>query len=171
MTGVGPQVTMQGNPLDLLGSLPAVTTPAPDFTVLTTGLEPKKLNDFKGKALIIATVPSVDTSVCSMEAKRFNDEVQKLGDGVEVWTISMDLPFALDRWAKENNVEHLTMLSDHAEADFGTTYGVLIPALRLLARAVFVIGPDQKIAYHQLVSEITDEPNYEEVLDAVKKLT
>ncbi len=171
MTGAGPTVTMKGEPLTLLGALPAAGTPAPEFTAVTRSLKRKQLNSFTGKALILASLPSVDTSVCSMEAKRFNEEAQKLGEGVEVWTISMDLPFALDRWAKEHGVEHLTLLSDHADASFGLAYGVLIPNLRLLARSLIVLGPDKKVVYHQLVPELTDEPDYGKALLAVEELT
>jgi thiol peroxidase len=119
---------------------------------------------------IISSVPSLDTPVCDTETRRFNEEAGKLGDEVVILTVSMDLPFAQKRWCGLAGVDKVTTLSDHRDAAFGKAYGVLIKELRLLARVVFVVDREGRIQYIQLVKELTEEPNYEAVLDAVKKL-
>ncbi len=165
----GTGVTFKGTPLTLVGETVEVGDEAPGFTALTTGLEEKSLDDLQGKTLVLVTVPSLDTSVCSTETKRFNDEATKLGDDVQIVVLSMDLPFAQKRWCGAEGVDNVETLSDHRDADFGTSYGVLIKELRLLARAVFVVDSDGKIRYKQLVSEVTNEPDYDAVLEAVRK--
>lgn len=164
------QVTMKGNPLTLVGTLPAVGKKAPDFTALKNDLSPASLSDFKGKVCIISSVPSLDTPVCDLETRRFNQEAGGLGGKVAILTVSMDLPFAQARWCGAAGVDKVITLSDHREASFGTAYGVLIKELRLLARCVFVVDKDGVLRYTQLVKEITEEPNYEQVLNAVKGL-
>lgn len=161
-------VTFQGNPLTLVGNAVGVNQKAPDFTALKPDLSPATLADYAGKKLIIASVPSLDTSVCSIETKRFNDEAKNLGDDVELVVISMDLPFAQARWAEEYKAREVTMISDHRDASFGNAYGVLIKELRLLARAVFVIDTKGEICFESIVKEMTDEPDYKAVLDAVR---
>jgi thiol peroxidase len=118
---------------------------------------------------ILSAVPSLDTPVCDMETRRFNTEATSLGDDVVVLTISMDLPFAQKRWCGAAGVTKVVTLSDHREGAFGQAYGVLIPALRLLARAVYVIDRQGVVRHVELVREIASEPNYEAVLDAVKQ--
>lgn len=162
-------VTMKGNPLTLVGPELKVGDKAPDFVVLRNDLTPAKLADFKGKPVIICSVPSLDTPVCDRETRRFNEEAAKLKD-VRILAISMDLPFAQSRWCGAHGIQAVTTLSDHREASFGRNYGVLIDELRLLARAIFVIGADGKIHYLQLVREITNEPDYTAVLNAAKSL-
>ncbi|TVM15815.1 thiol peroxidase [Oceanidesulfovibrio indonesiensis] len=164
-TGV---VTFQGDPLTLTGDQVGLRQLAPAFTAIKPDLSSARLSDYSGKKLIIASVPSLDTSVCSMETKRFNDEAKNLGDDVELLIISMDLPFAQARWQQEHDATEVTLLSDHRSADFGHAYGVLIKELRLLARAVFVVGSDGRIVYDEIVKEITDQPDYSAVLDAVR---
>ena len=132
-------VTMKGNPVTLVGDAIEVGQKAPDCEVVANDLSAVKLSSFAGKTIIIASVPSLDTSVCDTETRRFNEEAGKLGDDVVVLTISMDLPFAQKRWCGAAGVKNLQTLSDHRYASFGTGYGVLIKELRLLARAVFVI--------------------------------
>jgi thiol peroxidase len=161
---------MKGSPLTLVGNEVKVGEPAPDFEVLDNNLKPVKLSSFHGKICIISSVPSLDTSVCDMETRRFNEEVGKLGSDVVVLTISMDLPFAQKRWCGIAGVNNVQTLSDHREASFGKGYGVLIKELRLLARAVFVLDRDGIIRYIQIVDELTSEPDYETVLDAAKGL-
>ena len=163
-------VTMQGNPLTLLGKELKTGDRAPDFTVLSNDLSPVGLSAYQGKTLIISSVPSLDTPVCDMETRRFNTEAEGLGSDVAVLTISMDLPFAQKRWCGNAGVKNVTTLSDHREASFGIGYGVLIKELRLLARGIFVVDSDGSIRYIQIVKEITDEPDYETVIKAVKKL-
>jgi thiol peroxidase len=129
-----------------------------------------KLSAYRGKALVIASVPSLDTPVCDMETRRFNDEAANLGADIKLVTISMDLPFAQKRWCGAAGVKNLQTLSDHRQADFGLAYGVLIKELRLLARAVFIVDREGTVQYVQLVKEVTNEPNYEEVLQALNKV-
>lgn len=164
------QVTMKGNPLTLSGPLPAIGIKAPDFTALNNDLSPASLSDFRGKVIIISSVPSLDTPVCDMETRRFNQEAGGLGDKVTVLTISMDLPFAQARWCGAAGIDKVITLSDHRDASFGKAYGVMIKELRLLARCVFVVDKEGILRYTQLVKEITEEPKYEEVLKAVKGL-
>jgi thiol peroxidase len=162
-------ITMRGAPLTLVGEEVQVGDPAPDFQVLDAGLSPVQFSAFRGKVCIISSVPSLDTPVCHVQTKRFDDELARLGQDVEVLTISMDLPFAQKRWCGETGVSKVKTYSDHREASFGTAFGVLIKELRLLARAVFVVDKAGTIRYKQLVEEISREPNYEAALEAVKK--
>ena len=129
-----------------------------------------RLADLKGKVIVICSVPSLDTPVCDAEARRFNTEATGLGDDVVVVVISMDLPFAQKRWCASIGVQNVQVLSDHNQASFGSAYGVLIEALRLLARAVFVLDKHGIIRYTELVEEVTQEPNYDAALGAVKEL-
>lgn len=164
------QVTMHGNPLNLSGNPLNVGDRAPDFTVLDNRLAPKKLADFSGKKLIISAVPSLDTGVCDMETRKFNELASGLGKDVEILTISMDLPFAQARWCGAAGIDQVKTLSDHALASFGNAYGVLIENLRLLARAVFVVDARGIIRYIQIVPEIASEPDYDAILSAVKTI-
>jgi thiol peroxidase len=163
-------ITMKGNPLTLIGDELKVGDLSPDVEMLDNDLSSVKLSSFRGKVCVISSVPSLDTPVCDMETRRFNEEAGKLGADVAILTISMDLPFAQKRWCGAAGVDKLTTLSDHRDAAFGEAYGVLIKELRLLARAVFVVDREGSIQYIQLVKELTEEPDYEPVLDAVKKL-
>jgi thiol peroxidase len=163
-------VTMKGNPLTLVGAEVKVGDPAPDVALLDNDLAPVKISSFRGKVCILSTVPSLDTPVCDMETRRFNEEAARLGEDVAVLTVSMDLPFAQKRWCGAAGVDKVTTLSDHREAALGEAYGVLIKELRLLARAVFLVDKDGKIRYIQMVNEVTEEPDYEAVLEAVAGL-
>ena len=163
-------ITMKGNPLTLVGKELMVGDPAPDFEVLDNDLTPVRLSSFKGNICVVCSVPSLDTPVCDMETRRFNEEAGKLGSDVRILTISMDLPFAQKRWCGAAGVDKVITLSDHRDASFGTDYGVLIKELRLLARAVFVLDREGTIRYIQTVDEVTNEPDYDAVLDAVNQL-
>ena len=163
-------VTFKGGPLTLVGNEVKVGDAAPDVTVLANDLSPVTLSSYRGKTCVISSVPSLDTPVCDMETRRFNEEAKKLASDVAVLTISMDLPFAQKRWCGAAGVEHVKTLSDHRDAAFGTAYGVLIKELRLLARAIFVVDQGGKIRYVQLVKEIAQEPDYNAALRAVKQL-
>ena len=163
-------ITFQGNPLTLLGNEVKVGDKAPDFELLDNDLNPVNLSGFRGKVCVISSVPSLDTPICDMETRRFNEEAGKLGDNVSILTVSMDLPFAQKRWCGAAGVENVTTLSDHRDAKFGENYGVLIKELRLLARAIFVVDREGVIQYVQLVKEVTEEPDYEAVISAVGKL-
>lgn len=163
-------ITMKGNPLTLVGNEVRVGDKAPDFEVLDNDLSLVRFSSFHGKVCIISSVPSLDTPVCDMETRRFNEEAGRLSSDVVILTISMDLPFAQKRWCGTAGVTRVQTLSDHRDASFGTSYGVLIKELRLLARAVFLLNRDGTIQYIELVSEITNEPNYEAILSAVSEL-
>jgi thiol peroxidase len=163
-------ITMKGNPLTLTGRSLKVGDRAPDFMVVDNNLSPVNLANYKGKVCVLSSVPSLDTPVCDMETRRFNQEASGLGSNVAILTISMDLPFAQKRWCGSAGVDKVVTLSDHLDASFGTSYGVLIKELRLLARAVFVLDRAGVIQYVEIVKELTQEPNYQAVLTAVKKL-
>ena len=163
-------IKMKGNALTLTGNEVKVGDSAPDFAALDSTLTSVKLSDFKGKTVIVVSVPSIDTPTCDLEAKRFNQEAGKFGDDVIVLTISMDLPFAQARWCAAGGVENIKLLSDYRDRAFGNNYGVLIKELGLLARTIFVIDKDNKVQYIQYVEETTEEPKYDEVLEATKKL-
>ena len=163
-------ITMRGNPLTLTGTELKEGDPAPDVTLVGNDLSPVKLSSYKGKVCVLSVVPSLDTPVCDMQTRKFNDEAGKLSDNVVILTISMDLPFAQTRWCGAAGVDNVVTLSDHREAGFGAAFGVLIKELRLLARAVFVVDKEGTIQYIQLVKEVSEEPDYADVLEAVAKL-
>ncbi|MFZ3048595.1 MAG: thiol peroxidase, partial [Desulfatirhabdiaceae bacterium] len=163
-------VTMKGNPLTLLGNMPKVGQTAPDAELLDNSLAPIQISSYKGKVIIISSVPSLDTPVCDIETRRFNTETGSLGSDVVILTISMDLPFAQKRWCGAAGIDRVVTLSDHRSAEFGTLYGTLIKELRLLARAVFVVDREGIVQYVQLVKEIAQEPDYAGVLDAARRL-
>ena len=163
-------ITMKGNPLTLLGNEVNVGEGAPDFIALDPNLTPIKLSSYRNKICVISSVPSLDTPVCDMETRKFNEEASKLGDRIQILTISMDLPFAQKRWCGAAGVSKIQTLSDHRDAQFGLAYGVLIKELRLLARAVFLVDQKGILRYMQLVKEMTNEPNYEEIWSELKKL-
>lgn len=165
-----PQVTLKGNPVTLAGGEVKVGQSAPDFKLQNNALEDVTLASSAGKTRIIASVPSLDTPTCHAETKRFNDEAAKLA-GVQVLVVSTDLPFGQKRWCGAEGVDQVSCLSDHRDASFGKAYGVLIQGGKLdrcLTRAVFVVGPDNKVKHVQYCPEIADHPNYDAVLAAAK---
>ena len=163
-------ITMKGNPLTLIGKELKIGDSAPDVEVLDNNLSPVKLSSFRGKICVISSVPSLDTPVCDMETRRFNQEAGKLSADIQILTISMDLPFAQKRWCGAAGVDKLVTLSDHRNASFGIAYGVLIKELRLLARSVFVADREGIIKYIQMVNEISKEPDYNAIMNAVNNL-
>ena len=163
-------VTFKGNPVTLIGNEVGVGQTAPDFKVQKIDLTEYTLSASAGKTRIVASVPSLDTPVCDLETKRFNEEAARLPN-VEIVCVSMDLPFAQKRWCGASSVDKVITASDHREASFARNYGVLIsggPLDRLTARAVFVIGPDNKVRHVEYVKDITEHPNYEVILAAAK---
>jgi len=164
-------ITMKGNPLTLIGKELKVGDIAPDFEVLDNDLALVKFSSIRGKVYVVSSVPSLDTPVCDMETRRFNEEAGKLGADIRILTISMDLPFAQKRWCGAAGVDKVITLSDHRDASFGTAYGALIKELRLLARIVFVVDGKGVIRYIQVVKEQTEEPDYDAVLEEVNALT
>jgi len=163
-------ITMKGKPLTLLGPEVKVGDPAPDFIAVANDLSDFRFASLHGQVCVICSVPSLDTPVCDIETRRFNDEAAGLGSAIKLLTISMDLPFAQKRWCGAAGVENLKTYSDHRDAAFGLAYGVLIKELRLLARAVFVVDQGGQVRYVQIVPELSREPDYEAVLQAVRQL-
>ena len=163
-------ITFDGNPLTLVGDEVQVGQKAPNFDILANDLSSVKLSDTAGKVRILSVVPSLDTPVCDTQTRTFNQHAASLGADVEILTISADLPFAQGRWCGAAGVDQVTTLSDHREVSFGTGYGLLIKELRLLTRALLVIDREGIIQYIQIVSELTNEPNYDEALEAARKL-
>lgn len=164
-------VSFRGNPLTLLGPDLQVGEKAPNFRVIDTDLNPVTLNDFAGKVLLISVTPSLDTPVCDMQGRRFNELAVNLSEDVVVVNISVDLPFAQKRWCGANNIERIKVLSDYQDRDFGLKYGVLIKELKLLARSVWIIDKDGVIRYKQIVPEVTNEPDYDDAMKALKEIT
>lgn len=166
-TGVA---TIKGNPLTLIGPELKVGDKAPDATVNVNLVEQAQLSKYDGKVKLISVVPSLDTGVCDAQTRRFNEEAAGLGDDVTILTISMDLPPAQARWCGAAGIDKVIVVSDHNQADFGEKYGVLVKELRLDMRAVFVIDKSNTIQYVEVLKELTEHPNYESALAAVKKL-
>ena len=164
------EVTMKGNPIDLVGPKLKAGDPAPDFTCVNTNLGVVTLKDSAGKVRLFSVVPSLDTPVCSIQTKKFSEEVNALGDKVTAFTISLDLPFAMKRFCADNKIENLVNLSDVKDMSFGEHYGVLITSLpiKLLARAIFVVDAHDKLTHVEIVPEIATEPNYDATLSALK---
>ena len=163
-------VAMKGKGLTLIGDEIKVGQKAPDFEVVANDLSTVGFSTFLGRVCVILSVPSLDTSVCDIMTRRFDEEAEKFGDDVVVLTISMDLPFAQERWCSASVVDKVKTLSDYRYSSFGTAFGVLIKELRLLARAVFVVDRAGTIAYMQIVDELTNEPNYQSALEVVREL-
>jgi len=161
-------VTFLGNPLTAVGSELKVADKAPGFSVLSNDLKPVTLADSAGKVRLLSVVPSLDTPVCDMQTRRFNQEASSLGDNVVILTLSMDLPFAQKRWCGAAGVDRVQTLSDHRDASFGLAYGTLIQELRLLSRAIFVIDASDTIRYVEYVKEISSHPNYDAALGATR---
>ena len=161
------KVTFQGNPITLKGNQIKVGDDAPDFTLVDNDLNSFKLSDTKGKRVFL-TVPSLDTAVCDMEIRKFNEEAPKLGEHITVYAISMDLPFAQGRWCGGAGIDRVKTVSDYKDREFGNNYGVYINELGLLSRAVFIVDENNKVVYVEYLNEITEEPDYEKALEALK---
>ena len=170
MTKRNDVVTFKGNPLTLVGDELTTGQAAPDAVLLGNDLAEVNLADFRGKVCVISVVPSLDTPVCDAQTRRFNEEAAQLGDDVVILTVNMDLPFAQARWCGAAGIDAVKTLSDHRGGAFGEAWGVLIEELRLLARAVFVVDRDGVVRYAGIVPEVTDEPDYDEVAQAVQRL-
>ena len=163
------KVTFAGNPLTLLGNEIKVGDKAPDFNAIGAGLTPVKLSDFAGKTIIIAVYPSIDTSVCAAQNRRFNAEANQLKD-VVVLSVSCDLPFAQSRFCAAEGLENIKTVSDHKDLEFGEKYGFVIKELRLLARGTVIIDQSGIVKYVEYVSEVTHEPDYDAAVNIVKGL-
>jgi len=161
-------VTLHGNPMTLIGKEIKAGDKSPDFMVLNQELKEVSSTEFSDKIKVIVSVPSLDTPVCDLEIKRFNEEAIRLSDDVVIISISMDLPFAQKRFCQANSIENVKVFSDYRDHDFANKFGVLIKELGLLSRAVFVIDKEDKVRYIEIIKEISDSPNYGDLLQALK---
>jgi len=164
-------VTFKGNPMTLAGNEVAVGQTAPEFKLHSFeqgALKTVTPADLKGKPTFISVVPSLDTPVCQTQTKKFNEELSSLGDKVNALTVSLDLPFAMNRFCGAENIKNMRALSDYFDRSFGNNWGMLIEELKILARGVFVLDKDCKVIYAELVKEVGQEPNYEAAIKALK---
>ena len=164
------ELTFKGSPLTLEGKRLKVGDKMPGFECLDGDMRSVNSSSFQGKVMVISSVPSLDTLVCDMATRRFNDEGGELGSGVSMVIISMDLPFAQKRWCGAAHASHITVLSDHKNASFGNSFGVLIKEWRLLGRAVFVVDKKGIICSIHIINEITDTPPFDTIIKEVKQL-
>jgi thioredoxin-dependent peroxiredoxin len=162
--------TLKGNPLTLVGPELKSGDRAPDFETVDDRLQTVKLPDTGKNVRIFSVVPSLDTPVCDAQTKRFNEEAAQL-KGVDIYTISMDLPFAQKRWCGTFGVDNIKMLSDHRNGSFGEHYGTLIKELRIESRAIFVVDGDNQLRHVEYVKEVADHPNYDAALSAARSAT
>jgi len=158
---------MRGNPLTLIGPELKAGDDAPDFSLVDIGMKPVTLKDTGSGVRIISVIPSLDTPVCDAQTKRFNEEAVKL-PGVDILTVSMDLPFAQKRWCGQFGVDKVKMLSDHKDGSFGSHYGTLIKELRIESRAIFVLDANNQVKHAEYVKEVADHPDYEAALSAAR---
>jgi thiol peroxidase len=159
--------TLKGNPMTLVGPELKPGDKAPDFKMVDGSLKPVTLADTGNTVRIFSVVPSLDTPVCDAQTKRFNEEAANL-PGVEIFTVSMDLPFAQKRWCGAFGVDKVKMLSDHKDGSFGASWGTLIKELRIESRAIFVVNKDNSVRYVEYVKEVADFPNYDAALAAAR---
>jgi len=159
--------TLRGNPLTLVGPELKAGDAAPDFETVDNGLQPVNLAKTGNTVRIFSVVPSLDTPVCDAQTKRFNEEAAKLS-GVDIFTVSMDLPFAQKRWCGAFGVDRVKMLSDHKTGSFGEAFGTLIKELRIHSRAIFVVDQNNVVKHAEYVKEVADHPNYDTALEAAK---
>ena len=164
-------ITFKGNAMTLAGEDLAVGAEAPAFTLhyYKDGMQTLTLDDLKGKPSLLSIVPSLDTGVCAVQTKKFNDELASLGDKINAVTVSRDLPFAQGRFCSSENIDMQTA-SDYQTHDFGGDYGMTIEELKLLTRAVIVLDAEGKVAYKEVVSEVTNEPDYSAAMAALRML-
>jgi thiol peroxidase len=161
--------TMRGRPLTVLGPELKAGDKAPDFDMISDTLQPVTLGTTGQAVRIFSVIPSLDTPVCDAQTKRFYEEAAKL-PGVEIYTISMDLPFAQKRWCGAYGVDKVKMLSDHRSGSFGEQYGTLIKDLRIESRAIFVLDKDNTLKHVEYVKEVAEHPNYDAALSAARSL-
>ncbi len=155
--------------MTLMGKLIREGLPAKNFIATGTDLKPVSLSDYQGKVRIISSVPSVDTDVCAQQTRRFNLEASKLDD-VQIISISCDLPFALKRFCAAEGIDRVLTVSDHKDRDFGVKYGLLIEEFGILARAIVIVDKEDVVRYVEVVSEVSEHPDYDKALDVAKEL-
>lgn len=165
-------ITFKGNPMTLAGQELRTGQSAPSFTLhfFKDGLKTLTLDELKGKPTLISVVPSLDTGVCAIQTKKFNEQLAEMGDSINAVTVSLDLPFAQGRFCGDNHIENIRTASDYMTRGFGKSWGLLIEELQLLARAVYVLDSSGKIIHGEIVGEVTHEPNYDAALSALKGL-
>ena len=163
-------VKMKGNPLTLIGPELKKGDPAPDFRCMEAFGSEIDLGSFGDDVKVFNVVVSVDTPVCDVQIRKFNEEAAGLSDSVQIITVSMDLPFAQSRYCAAAGVERVRTASDYQYASFGEAYGVLIKENRLLARSIFVVDPDNVLAHVEYVGDIVNEPDYEAALAAIRSI-
>lgn len=168
MNKISKKITFAGNEMPVVGNEIKVGDKAPEFTALKADLSPLKLSDFSGETVVISVAPSIDTGVCAKQTAKFNSEATTLG--VNIIAISCDLPFALGRFCAAEGIDKITTVSDHRTLEFGEKYGFIMEPLRLLARGVVIVDKEGTVQYVEYVPEVTDEPNYEAAIEAIKKL-
>ena len=163
-------ITFKGAPLTLAGNVVKPGQAAPDFKVhyFEGGMKEISLEELKGKPTIISVVPSLDTAVCAMQTKKFNDQLASLGDRINALTVSMDLPFAMNRFCGAEEIKNMRVGSDYQDRIFGTNWGTLIEELKIECRAVFVLNPDGKVVHSEYVGEVTSEPDYDAAIEALR---
>ncbi|MDN3392922.1 thiol peroxidase [Pseudoalteromonas sp. APC 3691] len=164
------KVSAQGKPVTLLGKGVSVGDSAPNFKVVDDNFIPVTLEDYKGQAVLISVVPSLDTGICSLQTKHFNEKVASQFPSVVMLTISADLPFAQKRFCKAENIDKITTLSDSVWRDFGQKYGLIIKDMGLLTRTVFILDESHNVIYKQLVSSLSTEPEYNSVIEKLETL-
>jgi thioredoxin-dependent peroxiredoxin len=160
-------VTLRGNSMTLVGPELKTGQKAPDFDAVNDSMQPVNLEKTGHTVRIFSVIPSLDTPVCDAQTKRFNEEAAKL-EGVDIFTVSMDLPFAQKRWCGAFGIDRVKMLSDHKTGSFGERYGTLIKELRIESRALFVVDQDNTLRHVEYVPEVADHPNYDAALDAAR---
>lgn len=163
-------VTFKGSPATLLGPDIKVGDPAPEFHVVDNAMQRVTLASNLGKVQLITVVPSLDTPVCDTMARKFNEKAAQLQESVVVLTVSLDLPFAQKRWCGNAGIEKIKTVSDYQDRSFGLNYGLLLKELKLLARAVYIIDKTGKVAYREIVKEVTAEPDYDAALASAMKI-
>jgi thiol peroxidase len=163
-------ITFKGAPLTLAGNAVKPGQAGPDFKVhyFEGGMKSISLADLKGKPTIISVVPSLDTAVCAMQTKKFNEQLAALGDRINALTVSMDLPFAMNRFCGAEEIKHMRAGSDYQDRNFGTNWGTLIEELKIECRAVFVLDANGKVVYAEYVNEVTNEPDYDAAVESLR---
>lgn len=163
-------IRTKGNPVTLVGPELQVGEKAPDFEVVDGALNPITLKDTSGRYRLFSVVPSIDTNICDIQTKTFNARAHQISDDIKLYTVSMDLPYAQNRYVETKRIDKVTMLSDYKTRSFGNAWGFLQKEKQLLARAVVILDEHDIVRYYQLVPDTSNEPNYEEALGALKKM-
>ena len=163
-------VTLRGNPVRIEGNEVQVGQTAPDFTVMRPPFTPVSLSSQQGKVVVLSVTPSIDTPVCDTQLRTLNKKAAELSEDIVVWNLSTDLPFALKRFCGAAGIERAEALSDARDRDFAMKYGVYMADMGMLARSMWIIGRDGKVAYREIVPEMATEPNYDAAIEALKKV-